>query len=636
MNEQPLQNLTADKLLFLEHKALQLRIDSIRATTESGSGHTTSCLSAADIVSALFFHVMRYDPENRLNPNNDRFILSKGHATPLAYAAWKQVGVISDQQLLTLRDFDSVLEGHPTPRFSYNEASTGSLGQGLAIGLGMALKAKLDKLSYTTYVLMGDGETAEGSVWEAAELAGHYQVDNLVGIVDCNRLGQAGVAIDGHDVERYARKFEAFGWHAEIVDGHDMDALAKALAGARSIAGQPVMIVAKTYKGYGLDESSVDKIGFHGQPLKEQQAEEAIAGLRNRFKEAARYEQGESSFTPTPPGNHRPSEKSPGPVSIDLGNDPDKELFAKDKQMATRKAFGYGLAALGRASQDIITLDGDVSNSTYSNSFQKEFPDRFIQCFIAEQNMLGIATGLETRGKIPFAATFGAFFSRAFDQIRMAGIGRNALRLCGSHSGVSIGDDGPSQMALEDIALMRTVPNSVVLYPSDAVSAYKLLEVMANYNDGVSYMRTTRSDTPILYDSDEQFDIGGCKVLRQSDNDSACIVAAGITLHEALKAYETLKADNILVSVIDLYSIKPMDHETIRAIAIRSNNRIITVEDHYAAGGIGEAVASALQDQAVEILCVRHIPRSGKPQELLAFEEIDCNSIAEKVRELSV
>jgi transketolase len=619
--------LSENQKHMLENKALAIRIDSIRATTASQSGHPTSCLSASDIISVLFFSVLNYDYENPLNPNNDRFILSKGHAIPVVYATLKQIGVISDSELLSLRKVDSRLEGHPTPRFPYNEAATGSLGQGLSIGLGMALNARFDKRNYKTYVMMGDGEVAEGSIWEAAELASFYKLNNLIGILDCNRLGQSDETQHGHEVERYRKKFEAFGWKTCVINGHDINEIYKAFEESAKPHEQPFIIIAKTMKGYGL-EACENKEGFHGKPFKKEEAEVAIARLKERFAHAASF-QGSAHTPPTP---QKELLKPHALIEPDIT----QENFKIGSKIATRKAYGYALAALGRASKDVYVLDADVKNSTFTELFEKEFPNRFVQCFIAEQNMVGISAGLALRGKIPFAATFGAFFSRAFDQIRMAGIGHNALRLCGSHCGVSIGEDGPSQMALEDLAMMRSVPNSIVLYPSDATSAYKLCTTAANYHDGVSYLRTTRMETPILYSAQEEFPLGGCKVLRQSNNDVACLVGAGVTLHEALKAYELLAKEGISVSVIDLYSIKPLDSKTLTKVARKSREHIITIEDHYKAGGIGEAVSSSLINENIKIkqLYVHDVSRSGQPEELLALAGIDAKSIYDAVKEI--
>lgn len=616
------------KLNYLRKIALNLRIDSIKATTASKSGHPTSCMAISDLVSAIFFHFLKYDIKNPKNSNNDRFILSIGHTIPVVYAAWKNLGVITEKELLDLRKFNSPLEGHPTPRFEYNEAATGSLGQGLAIGVGMALNAKHDNLDYKTYVMLGDGEVAEGSVWEAAQLASYYKLDNLISILDVNRLGQSGESIHGHDVEKFANKFEAFGFKTFIIDGHNMQEIVAVLNDAHLVKDQPVAIIAKTLKGSGLKDIE-NQNGYHGKPFKLDEVDSLIDELKIRFGiQDLSFEK----YIPELPTNKKVlgSDKL---ISIDLNSDKKRLLFEKDQKIATRKAFGYALVSLGKKSKNIFAVDADVQNSTYTEFFRKEFPDRFYECFIAEQAMVGVATGLNLRGKIPFAATFGAFYSRAYDQIRMAGIGRNALRLCGSHCGVSIGEDGPSQMALEDIAMFRAIPNSIVFYPSDGVSAYKLTELMSNYHDGVSYIRTSRPETYNLYDKNENFKIGGCKILKQSDSDKVCIIAAGITLHESLKAYEELLKQGVNVSVIDLYSVKPLDKKTIIEVAKKSGNKIITVEDHYLQGGLGEAVVSELSDQAIiiEKLAVTKIPRSATSEELLAYEGIDSKSIIKKV-----
>lgn len=633
----PIPNQIPDQtILFLQHQALQLRIDSIRATTQAQSGHPTSCMSAADIVSALFFYILIYDIKNPKNPNNDRFILSKGHAVPVMYAAWKQLGVITDEQLLSLRDSNSIFEGHPTPKFIYNEAATGSLGQGLSIGLGMALNAIYEKLSYKTYVMLGDAELAEGSVWEAAELASHKNINNLIGIIDCNRLGQSGESIDNHHVDVYAKKFQAFGWDTIIINGHNMREIIQALEQAQASTNKPFMIIAKTFKGYGL-VSTQNKENCHGKPFKKEELPGLINELKETFKDAAEFTI-TTRYTPPVPANTNSETpaKQAQKISLDLTHDKNNAQFDPSKKISSRKAFGYALAALGRADKRVFALDADVKNSTYTEIFETEFPDRFVECFIAEQNMISIAAGLQARGKIPFAATFGAFFTRCYDQIRMAAIGQNAIRLCGSHCGVSIGQDGPSQMALEDLAIMRAIPNSIVLYPSDGVSTYKLTELMANYNNGISYIRSTRADTNMLYTHEEKFVLGGSKVLRTQNNNKACIVTAGITLHEALKAYEILKAQNIFVSIIDLYSIKPLDTQTLITQAQQANNHIITIEDHYPQGGIGEAVTHALANTGIQVhsLAVNQLPHSGTPEDLLRWAGIDADSIVRKVQEL--
>jgi transketolase len=609
-----------------------MRIDAMRATTQAASGHPTSCLSAADMVAALFFYALRYDYKNPKNPKNDRFILSKGHAIPIVYAALHQLGVITEELLLSLRDFDSPLEGHPTPRFAYNEAATGSLGQGLAIGLGMALNAKHDNLPYRTFVMMGDGELAEGSVWEAAELASHAKADNLIGLVDANRLGQSDEALHAHHVQRYAQKFEAFGFKTWVIDGHNMQAIVDALTQAMATTGQPSMIIAKTFKGYGL-EGVQDSPGFHGKPFSKDELPTRIAELKTRFAAAAAYKPA-GTFAPPQPASAT-LKKMAEPV-IDITKDQRASEFTVGAKLSTRKAFGYALQALGKASEAVFTLDADVKNSTYTEFFAKQFPDRFIQCFIAEQNMVGVSTGLALRGKIPFAATFACFLTRAHDQIRMAGIGRVPLRLSGSHVGVSIGQDGPSQMGLEDIGMMRSIPDSVVLWPSDGVSAYKLVGQMAGYDQGISYMKTTRADTPVLYAPHVTFPIGGCKILRSSDADRACIITAGITVHEALAAYEMLKKQGILVAVVDLYSIKPLDEKTIRQVAVAVGKKVVTVEDHYPEGGLGEAVAATLVGEQVCLrrLAVTQIPHSGSPERLLAWAGINADGIVQAVKAL--
>lgn len=611
---------------FLERKAYMMRLNSLIMTSLAGSGHPTSALSAADIVAALFFYGMSYDPDNFENPNNDRFILSKGHASPLLYAAWKEVGVISQDELFTYRKINSVLEGHPTRRFAYAEAATGSLGIGLSIGAGMALAARLDKRDYRTYVLMGDAEIAEGSIWEAAEIASHYKLNNLIGIVDDNRLGQSTESLHGHHTQRYADKFNAFGWHTFIIDGHNMQQLMTVLDKLHDIKDKPIMIIAKTFKGHGV-ELFEDKAGWHGKALSEKDLNVAIAQLDERFRHAAAYDESSYHWEPNVPKAENKSDEQCDAAKL---QDP---KYTRAQEVATRKAYGEALAAVGTACKTIVSLDADVKNSTFAEIFEAQFPDRFFQCFIAEQNMVSMGVGFDRRGHIPFISTFGAFFSRAYDQMRMAAIGSARLRLCGSHAGVSIGEDGPSQMALEDIAIMRALPSSVVLYPSDAVSTYKLVGLMAGY-EGISYLRTTRMATPVLYENNEQFSIGGCKILRQSASDVACIIAAGITLHEALKAYDSLLAEGIAVTVIDLYSIKPLDVATVMKAGIAAGKRIITVEDHYLEGGLGQAVVYELRstDIAIECLAVRQVPRSGKPSELLALVGIDAAAIIRSVK----
>lgn len=600
--------------------ANQLRIHSINATTAAGSGHPTSCCSAAELVAALFFGHMRYDPKNPHYYNNDRFILSKGHAAPLLYAAWAETGLFPTEELLKLRQFGNDLEGHPTPRLPFVDVATGSLGQGLGVGVGMALCAHLDRLDYRTYVLMGDGECAEGAVWEAASLAGVRQLNNLIAIVDVNRLGQSEATALGHDLGAYKKRFEGFGWRTEEIDGHDLDEILEVLA-AVGLGSQPLVILAKTLKGAGVSFLQ-DKDGWHGKPLSKEEAERAVAELQPTAKSGI----GRPIPAPSPlpgPKNEAPAEY-PGPA-CKLGD-----------TIATREAFGNALLRMGAVDKRIVALDGDTKNSTYSEKFLKQFPDRFVECFIAEQNMVGVATGFAARGKVPVVATFACFFTRAFDQIRVAGISKSNLKIVGSHVGVSIGEDGPSQMGLEDLAMMRAVVGSTVLYASDGVCAEKLTQQMVHHQ-GICFLRTSRPKTPVLYNADEQFPIGGAKLLRQSDGDKATVVAAGVTLYEALKAAEALKNEGIGITVIDAYSIKPLAKDLIKAAAQKTNNLVVTVEDHYPEGGLGDAVAGELSADGVKVhkLAVYELPRSGKPEELLAHYGLDAAAIVKKVKALA-
>jgi transketolase len=603
---------------ILKGIANQLRIHSIAATTAAGSGHPTSCCSAADVVAALFFGHMRYDPKNPQYYNNDRFILSKGHAAPLLYAAWAETGRFPAEELLTLRRLDSELEGHPTPRLPFVDVATGSLGQGLAVGVGMALCARLDNLDYRTYVLMGDGECAEGAVWEAASLAGINQLNNLVAIVDVNRLGQSQETAFGHNLATYKKRFEAFGWRTEEIDGHDMDEIIEVLA-AVGLGNQPLVILAKTLKGAGISFIQ-DKEGWHGKPLNKDEAARAIAELQPMAKSGV--------GRPITAPNQLPAPKNDAPAGYPPIN------YKLGDLVATREAFGAALLRIGEADPRVVALDGDTKNSTYSEKFFKKFPNRFVECFIAEQNMVGVATGYSTRGKVPFASTFACFFSRACDQIRVAGISMANIKLVGSHVGVSIGEDGASQMGLEDIAMMRAIAGSVVLYPSDAVSAEKLMDQMAA-TKGIAFLRTSRPKTPVIYNNDEQFPVGGAKVLRQGDK--ATVVAAGVTLNEALKAADALKNEGIGITVIDAYSVKPLGKDVILSAARATNNTVVTVEDHYAEGGIGDAVAGELSVEGVKVhkLAVRELPHSGKPEELLAKYGIDSAAIVRTVKSLA-
>ena len=603
---------------LLKGIANQLRIHSIEATTAAGSGHPTSCCSAADVVAALFFGHMKYDAKNPHFYNNDRFILSKGHAAPLLYAAWAENGFIPVADLLKLRQFNSDLEGHPTPRLAFADVATGSLGQGLGVGVGMALAARQDKLDYSTYVLMGDGEIAEGAVWEAANLAGFYKLSNLIAIVDANRLGQSQATMFGHDINIYVKRFEAFGWRVETLeDGHDMEEIMEVLSGV-GLDERPLAIIAKTYKGAGVSFIQ-DKDGWHGKPLSKDEAVKAIAELSPNAKS------GLGVAIPAPSALPAPNLAAPASypaISYKLGD-----------LIATREAYGTALVRLGGADVRINALDGDTKNSTYAEKFFKQFPDRSTECFIAEQNLVAVSVGFATRGHVPFASTFATFFTRAADQIRVAGISQSNLKLVGSHVGISIGEDGPSQMALEDLALMRAVVGSTVLYPADAVATEKLLEQMAILK-GLAFLRTSRPKTPVIYGNDEPFPIGGAKVLRHGDK--ATVVAAGVTLFEALKAADALKAEGINISVVDAYSIKPLGKKEILAAAKNSKNIVITVEDHYSEGGLGDAVAGELSSEGVKVhkLAVVGIPRSGHAAELMAAFGIDAAAIIKKVKSL--
>jgi len=606
----------------LSHFAARLRILSVRATTEAGSGHPTSCCSAADIVATLFFSVMRFDPRNPKHPINDRFVLSKGHAAPLLYAAWAEAGAFNPDELLRLRTLDSDLEGHPTPRLNFVDVATGSLGQGLNAGIGLAINAKyLDKSSYRTYVLMGDGESLEGSNWEAAEIARHYQLDNLCAIVDINRLGQSDPTLLQHDVEAYRTRWSAFGWNAIPADGHDIAKLLDAFAQAARTKGRPTVVLARTLKGKGISFVE-DKPDWHGKPLKKgEEADKALAELS-------------SKLLPTPP---KVEIRKPDPISMSPATA--KPIappeYAPTDSAATREAFGATLVKLGEANPLVIVLDADVKNSTFTDKFAKKFPARFFETWIGEQNMIGIAVGLASQGKIPFAATFACFLTRAYDFIRMAAISRSNIKLMGSHVGVSIGEDGPSQMGLEDLAMMTAQPGVVVLYPSDAVCTHWLTALAADHK-GMVYIRTGRPKTPILYKNDERFTIGGSKVLRESGKDRVTVVAAGVTVFEALKAHDELAKQDIAIRVVDLYSIAPIDRATLLACARATNNLILSVEDHYAHGGLGDAVMGAVTADGVKVhkLAVTEIPHSGKPEQLLDRYGISARHIVGAIKKL--
>ncbi|MEV6957909.1 transketolase [Streptomyces sp. NPDC051207] len=593
----------------------QLRVDGIRASAAAGSGHPTSSMSAADLMAVLLAHHLRYDFDRPAHPGNDRFVLSKGHASPLLYAAYKAAGAIDDAELLTYRTLGSRLEGHPTPqRLPWVETATGSLGQGLPVGVGIALAGlRLDRADYRVWVLCGDSELAEGSVWEAAEHAGHEHLDNLIAIVDVNRLGQRGPTRHGHDLDAYARRFQAFGWHTVEIDGHDVDAIDRAYGEAVSTKGQPTAILARTLKGKGVADVE-DREGLHGKPLKN--ADEAIAELGGPRDIRLRVQE--------PPPTRMLHSVSTGALAL-----PRWEKGAKEG-VATRDAYGEALAALGTARGDIVALDGEVGDSTRAEAFAKEHPERYIECYIAEQQMVATAVGIATRGWVPYAATFAAFLTRAYDFVRMASISGSGINLVGSHAGVEIGQDGPSQMGLEDLAMMRAVHGSTVLYPCDANQTARLVAEMAGLQ-GVRYLRTSRGGSPVIYGPDETFPVGGSKVLRSSDQDRMTIVAAGVTVPAALAAADALDREGIKVRVIDLYSVKPVDHVTLRRAA-EDTGCLVTVEDHHPEGGLGDAVLDAFLDgrpvPRLVRLAVRTMPGSASPDEQLHAAGIDADSIA--------
>ena len=592
----------------------QLRVDAVRPAAKAGSGHPTSGMSAADLMAVLLAKYLRFDFENPRGPHNDRLVFSKGHASTLLYAMFRAAGAISDDELLTYRELGSVFEGHPTPRIQWVDVATGSLGQGLPYAVGMALAGKrLDRLPFRVWTLCGDSEIAEGSQWEALEHAAFYELDNLVAIIDVNRLGQRGETMHGWDLDSYADRARAFGCHAIVIDGHDVGAVDRAYAEALDVEGKPVVVVAKTVKGKGAKQVE-DKNGYHGKAL--DNSEEVIAelgGIRNLRVDVAKPD--------TSASRHEFSTSG----SLEL---PSYELGQK---VATRKAYGDALVALGKARGDVLALDGEVSNSTYAEEFREELPDRFFEMYIAEQQMVATAVGMQALGWRPFASTFAAFLSRAYDFIRMSAISRANYCLSGSHAGISIGEDGPSQMALEDIASIRAVHGSTVLHPCDANQTAKLVARMAD-TDGIVYLRTLRPATPVIYRPDEEFEIGGSRTIR--DGNDVAIVAAGVTVPEALKAADALAEVGIEARVIDLYSIKPLDEETLRSLRCP----IVTVEDHWPEGGLGEAVLAALGDAdertRVVRLAVQEMPHSGKPEELLREAGIDADGILRAVRQV--
>jgi transketolase len=597
--------------------AAQLGVDSIRSSTAAGSGHPTSSLSAAHLVAVLWSDHLRYDVADPKSLANDRFVLSKGHASPLIFSVLKAVGAIGDEQLLSFRRFGSPVQGHPAPlpEMPWIDVATGSLGQGLPIALGMALAMKMDAIPARVWCLMGDSEVAEGSVWEAMENASHHGADNLIAIIDVNRLGQRGPTMLQWDLDTYAARARSFGWHPIEVDGHDVAAIDAAFTEAEGSDG-PAIVIAKTEKGHGVSFLA-NQEGWHGKALSQEEADRAIAELGGPRDVSVTPRKPEAGLSP--------------PADV-----PNVVLPVYAEAIATRKAFGETLAALA-VRGDVVAIDGEVSNSTHTEDLQKVAPDRFVESYIAEQNMLGMAVGMQVLGKVVFPATFAAFLTRAYDFIRMAAISRANLRLSGSHAGVSIGEDGPSQMALEDLAMMRAVHGSTVLYPCDGNSTARLVGAMADL-PGISFIRTTREKTAVIYGGDEDFPVGGSKTLRSSDADRVTLVGAGITVHEALEAAGSLEADGIAARVVDCYSIKPIDAETLRAAAAQTG-LLVTIEDHWIEGGLGDAVLAALADGGdlsgrVVKVAVTQMPGSGTPEELRDWAGISASAIADRVRSL--
>ena len=604
----------------LEKLARLIRYYILISTTEANSGHPTTSLSAVELMTALFFEgFFRFDLKKKDNPANDRLIFSKGHAAPLFYALYAAAGVLTEKELLTLRKMGSPLEGHPSMAFVYTEAPTGSLGQGLSIGVGMALNGKyVDKIPYNTFVLLGDSEMAEGSNWEAIQIAGFYKLNNLIGIIDVNRLGQSRQTMEGSDAAAFEKRVSAFGWKTQVLDGHDFAAVIKGYKIALSNKNSPTMIIARTVKGKGVSLWE-DKEGWHGKALPKEELDKAI-------KELGKVDKNIRGLLTMPPRSKK--------VKLSTNYQLLTTNYALGDMVATRKAYGNALVRVFPKYPDIVALDGETSNSTYAEIFAKSYPDRYFEMFIAEQNMVGCALGLSARGKVPFISTFAAFFTRAYDQIRMSQFANSNIKFCGSHAGVSIGEDGPSQMGLEDLAMFRALYGTVVLYPSDGVSADKLTEEAAKHKGNV-YIRTTRKETPVIYKLSEEFPIGGSKTVKSSSKDTVTVIGAGVTLHEALKAYESLKSQGILIRVIDLYSVKPIDERTLLKSA-KETKAVITVEDHFKGGGIGEAVSAALSGRGakVHILAVEKKPMSGKPEELLDYEGISAKGIEKAIKKI--
>lgn len=611
-------NATQERVRQLGRAADRLRRHSLVSTDKAGSGHPTSSMSCAEIISVLFFEQMRMDPGNPDNRHNDHFVLSKGHAAPILWAAFYEAGMIDKAQHDSLREIDSEQEGHPTPRNQWVKVATGSLGQGLSMGLGMAWAARAHKTDSRVYVLLGDGETSEGSVWEAAALAAHEKLDKVTAIVDINRLGQSDPTMLQHDISAYRRRFEAFGWYVSEVDGHDVAEVSAAFGRSKKVSGQPQVILAATTKGKGVSFIEDEK-GKHGKPAPS--LEEALEEL------------GEDSAEDERMLDIHPPEKNDRFAPIEIGDSLPPGNYPTDGNTATREAFGNAMLALGESCRQLVALDGDVKNSTKLQDFFDKIPDRSLECYIAEQNMLGMAIGIGKCGLLPCTATFAAFLTRAFDQLRMAAISRARIIVAGSHAGVAIGEDGPTQMGLEDIAMMRSLPGSIVLYPADGRATHGALDQAARHN-GIAYLRLNRGGTPNLYDNDTRFAPGKAFLWNESDSDQVTLVGAGITLHECLEAQQTLKDSGIAARVVDCFSVKPVDRTLLRRCADETA-AVVVAEDHYVAGGMGEAVLSAIQeiDCAWCHLAITGLSRSGPPEALLKRHGIDAESIVAAAKE---
>jgi len=602
----------------------KIKIHGIEATNASKSGHPTSCTSCSEILSVLFFHTMKYSVQEPRNENNDRFVMSKGHAAPALYAAWAEAGLFPTSDLLNLRKLNSDLEGHPTPRLNFVDVATGSLGQGLSCAAGMAYTGKyFDKADYRVYCLIGDGESAEGSIWEAMHFSSLYKLDNLVAVFDINRLGQSEPTSLQHQMDVYKARAEAFGWNTIVIDGHNIEDLCRAFYEASATKGKPTCILAKTYKGHGIPGIE-DAENWHGKPLAGK-ADDAIKAIQGEIAN-----KGPHKMCPAQPSKLL----TPVRQEVKLASPPAYKL---GENVASRAAYGTALVKIGKDNDRVVAMDGDTKNSTFSQKFKDAFPDRYIECFIAEQNLVGVGIGCGTRNRtIPFISTFAAFFTRAFDQIRMGAISQTNANFVGSHCGVSIGADGPSQMALEDLAMFRSIPGSTVFYPSDAVSTERAVELAAN-TKGVCFIRTSRPNLPVIYSNDEPFAIGKAKVVRQSKDDAVTVIGSCVTLCEAVKAADVLAASGVNIRIIDPFTIKPIDADTIIANAQETGNKIVVVEDHYPEGGLGEAVCGAIAGRphiVVKHLAVREVPRSGEPAELIEKYGISANCIVKAVHSI--